>query len=278
MKTLLRETWRLWNALALRRSRLRADPRRLSVAITTWNRADRVLALVPILLQDPRIGEVVVRDDASAPADYEKLARGLAPMGARVRLHRNDQNRGPFANKVAAVADCSLEWALLLDSDNHVGKDYLDALFLLPAWSPQVMYCPQFGWPNFDFSLLAGAPLDCHGAAEMTAGPANELMRVFLNTGNYVVPVKEYVRRLAPFATRRVPPDVIFANLIWLHQGGLLHTVPGMAYEHVLHEGSWFRATAQESKTMVKQMATALVSRNPEDLTSLLETLGREQK
>lgn len=262
----------------VRRGRLRADPRRIAVAIPTWNRTDSVLAQIPRLLKDVRVGEIVVRDDASAPGEYERLRKGVEPWAPRVRLTRNETNRGPLANKVAAVADCHLEWALLLDSDNRAGQDYLDAFYALPSWSPQVLYCPQFGRPAFDFSRLAGVPLDRRAAAEMTAGPANDWMCVFLNSGNYVVPVKEYVRRLTPYATRHVPPDVFFANLIWLQQGGVLYTVPGMAYEHVVHDGSWFKATARESKIMVRQMAGALIASNPAELMALLDVFGVVQE
>lgn len=259
-----------------RARRLRRDPRRVSVAIPTFNRAGRVLSLVPRLLRDARIGEIVVRDDASAPADAARLQAGLAPFAPRVRLARGARNLGAFGNKLAAVADCRNEWAVLLDSDNRIGPDYLDAFFALPAWSARAVYSPPRARPRFDFRFLAGAVLDLDAAGGLVAGARADALSVFLNTGNYVVPVRAYVERLTPYADRRpAGADVFFANLAWLRGGGLLVVVPGMDYDHDVHEGSWFLETAAESKALIRAMRDALASRDPARVDAVLRDAAR---
>ena len=259
-----------------RRDRLRADPRRISVAIPTYNRADRVLAVVLELLCDPRVAEIVVRDDASDDEDGEALAEGLKPFAPRVRLFRNEANLGAFANKLAVVADCRSRWAVLLDSDNRLGAEYLDSFFALPAWSERVIYCPQRARPRFDFTWLAGATLDEGAMPDVFTLERNESMCVFLNTGNYLVPVQPYVRCLGPYAERRVAAaDVCFANMIWLHAGGVLYVVPGMEYDHDVHDGSWFKTTAATSKPLAREMRDALASGDTERVSKLLTTMGR---
>lgn len=262
--------------LTVRRSRWRRDPRRVAVAIPTRNRADRLLDLIPRLLRDPRIGEVVVRDDASDAADYARLQAGLAPLEPRVRLARNERNLGAFANKLAVVGDCRCEWAILLDSDNRLGPDYLDRFYALPAWSERVIYCPQRARPRFDFRFLGGATLDVRAVATLFTPDWTDSMRVFLNTGNYIVPARAYVARGRPYADRNVGGgDVFFANLIWLQEGGLLQVLPGLEYDHDVHEGSWFKETATQSKALVREMQAALESGDPAHIAGVLATIGR---
>lgn len=275
MKTLPGETLRLWSTFALHRRRLRSGPRRISVAIPTRNRADRVLRLVQRMIPDSRIGEIVVRDDASDPADFDRLAAGLGQHGPRVRLHRNASNLGAFGNKLAVVGDCHLDWALLLDSDNRIGLDFLDRFYALPAWSERVIYCPQRARPRFDFTFLAGTTLDVKAASALFTPKWADPMCVFLNTGNYIVPVRPYVSGLAPYAGRNVEAaDVFFANLVWLQAGGLIHIVPGMEYDHDVHDGSWFKETAAQSKPLVRRMQSALESGDPAAISSALATIG----
>lgn len=258
---ILHEVRRLLLTRLVRRSRLRADTRRVAVAIPTRNRTERVLALLPRLLSDSRVGEVAIRDDASSPEEYGRLAHGVAYYAPRVRLTRNDKNVGAFDNKLMVVADCALEWVVLLDSDNRIGPVYLDAFFALPAWSPRVIYCPQRALPRFDFTGFTGVPFDLQGAAALMRSGKRPVMQVFLNTGNYVVSRDRYMQMLQPFSRCRVAAaDVFAANLIWFRSGGLLQALPGMDYAHEVHEGSWFRETAGESKALVRAMGDALAT------------------
>ena len=275
MNMLPEKIMRLLKMFTPPRTRLRSDPRRIAVAIPTHNRAARVLRLVRRMMSDPRIGEIIVRDDASDPADFDRLAAGLGQLGPRVRLHRNASNLGAFGNKLAVVGDCRLDWALLLDSDNQFGPDYLDRFYALPAWSERVIYCPQRARPRFDFTFLAGTAMDIKAAPALFTPAWKDPMCVFLNTGNYIVPAGPYVAGLAPYASRNVGgADVFFANLVWLQGGGLLYVVPGMEYDHDVHDGSWFKETAAQSKPLVRQMQHALESGNPAAVPAVLATMG----
>ena len=275
MNVLLEETVLMWKTFALHRKRLRSDPRRISVAIPTHNRADRVLRLVPTLLRDPRIGEIVVRDDASDTTDFTRLQAGLAPLAPRVRLARNAANLGALGNKLAVIADGRLDWVILLDSDNGLTPAYLDRLFALPVWSERVIYCPQQARPQFDFSFLTDTTLDLDTSGQLLTTTRYENFCVFLNTGNYFLPARRYLDALQPYADRKVAgADVIFANTIWLLNGGLLHVVPGLTYDHAVHEGSWFRVTATASKALAATLAGTLARRDTATLVTLLETLG----
>ena len=226
------------------------------------------------LMRDPRVGEVVIRDDGSSPEEYEHLAVGVEAYAPRIRLARNNQNEGAFENKMRVVADCSLEWVVLLDSDNKIGPEHLDALFALPVWSPSVIYCPQRALPKFDFTAFTGVPLDMRGVAALMCSDRRPSMNVFLNTGNYVVFRDRYVQSLNPFSGCRVAAaDVFAANLIWLRSGGVLHVLPGMDYLHDVHEGSWFRETLGASKSLVRAMGDALATGNFATVDSALTNM-----
>lgn len=269
------EIRRILMSRVVRRPRLRRDERRISVAIPTYQRAERVLATVPGLLRDPRVAEVIVRDDASPGDDFARLQEALGPLAPRVRVTRNEENRGAFDNKRLVVSGCTQPWTLLLDSDNRIGPDYLDAFFALATWSPSVIYCPQRARPKFDFTALTGMPMDLPGLSHLMRGPQRPALHVFLNTGNYLLPTQAYLRALKPYQGCRVAAaDVCAANLIWLRTGGLLYVLPGMDYEHEVHEGSWFKATAVESKSRVLEMGDALADGTAEAVDRVLASLA----
>lgn len=254
-----------------RRRALREDARRITVAIPTYNRAGLVVELVRRLASDRRIGEIVVRDDASEPDDYAQLVEALDGRGPRIRLARNARNLGVLGNKLAVLADARLPWALLLDSDNEVDPAFLDVFYALPAWSPRVIYCPEQARPNFDFSEWAGAPLDLAAVTELIRGPTADIGPTFLNTANYLLPVAPFLAALQPFARfPAVGADAILASVVWLQQGGLLFAVPGASYHHRVHAGSYFRSMAAPSKLIVRRIASCLASGSGEDLSHLL--------
>ena len=176
----------------------------VSVALTVYNRSTLALESVRRVAADPRIGEIVVSDDASEPGEYRRLCALLAELGPKVRIYRNERNRGPLWNKHHAVSLCTSEFAILFDSDNVLDTPYLDCLFKAAPWRRDCFYCPEFARPRFDLRLFGGVTFDLALVRRAMLGdPRDRRIDVLLNVGNHLVPVREYGETIGPF--RDVP-------------------------------------------------------------------------
>jgi len=212
--------------------------RNISVAIPTYNNARLMHVSLLNILRDPRVSEIVVLDDGSPPREVRALKARLKAFSGKVKLFHRDSNWGAFANKIQAVELCANDWVLLLDADNTLLPEYLNALFSLGIWDANTIYCPAFARPHYDFRAeLGGRVLSFDDAANMAA--ANKLNRPFFNDGNYFLHKDSYVARLKPGIHAQVSAaDVAFANYIWLSEGGFLAVLRTSAYLHRIHPGS----------------------------------------
>lgn len=232
------------------------DPRRISLAIPFYNRASLIMQVVTPVIRDPRLAEIVIQDDASDQAEYDRLLEQTKPFQDKIRVNRNPTNLGILGNKFQAVSACRTDWTIVFDSDNRFGTDYIDRLFCLREWAPGVIYCPGAANPHFSFRHLAG-PLDYKRAKALIKDPGG-IGRVLLNTGNYFVPVKEYCDFFARYQGDRVlAADSLFANYHWLKSGRRLQVVKGLEYEHMIHDDSYFKKTASESKRVIRELCDA---------------------
>jgi glycosyltransferase involved in cell wall biosynthesis len=192
------------------------------------------------ILNDPRIGEIVVLDDASHLDEFEELKARLGPFSEKIRLFRREQNWGAFANKIQCVELCRSEWVVLLDYDNTLTPDYLNSLFNLEQWACDEIYCSAFAYPNFDFRESPGS--QCIDL-EMASGWMREgtFDGPFFNDGNYFLNRKEYLETLKPYWKYSVAAsDVLFANYLWLSAGNRLKVLVDSWYFHRVHEhSSW---------------------------------------
>jgi glycosyltransferase involved in cell wall biosynthesis len=216
-------------------ARLRRDQRRVSVAIPTFERRDPAAACLDRLIADDRVAEIVVRDDASHEAVYAVLCERLPQRSPKLRLARNSSNVGPLANKWRTIRDCTSDWVILLDADNSFDRSYLDLLFGIRPWDHNVIYCPDFARPHFDFTRWGGETIDLARAKTMLASDSQRFATTFFNTGNFFVKREQYLRRVQVFLDSvREVPDVLVANYAWMRDGGTLRVVKGLTYDHLV--------------------------------------------
>ncbi|GAB4217726.1 MAG: hypothetical protein OHK0012_23280 [Synechococcales cyanobacterium] len=130
----------------------------ISLAIPTYNSADFAIHSFEKILEDPRISEIIICDDASA--DFCQLETKVSQINSpKIKLYSNDQNLKAFRNKNKTVSHCTSEWIILLDSDNVIDLDYIDAWMAEQPWDPNILYLPDFAKPYFDYRMLAGQKL-----------------------------------------------------------------------------------------------------------------------
>lgn len=189
------------------------------------------------ILDDERISEVVVVDDCSDEEIYNKVKHAVKEMD-KVFLHRNFVNIGMGANKARAIELAKNEWVLLLDSDNVVKSDYLDALYNVPLFQADeyMMYCPEWAMPAFDYREFSGCFVDKYNIRDFID---ENLFDCLLNTCNAVFNRRAYLE-VYESSVEHVASDTIWFLYLWLKKGHAFHIVEGMRYFHRQHEGSGF--------------------------------------
>lgn len=227
---------------------------KLSIAVTTFNRSHMTVKAFEQVLNDDRVTEIVIVDDCSDPGEYAKLSELVAGM-PKVKLNWNHQNIGMSRNKARAIEACSNEWVMILDSDNVIDSSYFDALEKVEL-RKDIIFCPEFARPNFSFLELAGMTFDRYNAGEHIGQRAFE---VLLNTSNNVVHRESY-GRVYRYNDRIKEADTIWFNYLWLVNGGSLHVVPGMQYDHLVHKDSGWLSNAAENTRKANELKALIKS------------------
>ena len=214
---------------------------RISVVITHFNRGESLHRSLHNILSHPVISEIVIFDDFSDDSNYAKLVSFLSSLKrSDIRIVKAKSNLKALRAKRAAVEACSSPWVLLLDSDNTVFRNFLDAIFQMPSRDDSTIYCAAFAFPYFDFRTVAGRDIDFDGIRKYAA--AGTLNRVyFFNDGNYLVPKSRYLE-----VSHSVghpcddAADTMLFNYFWVSRGGKMKFLPGTSYLHRIEAtGRW---------------------------------------
>ena len=207
-----------------------------TLAITTYNRFDLLLESFADVVNDNRIGEVLIVDDHSDPQYWNQI-KDLDKFNPKIRVIRQAINRGMSVNKRDAVAYSKYDRVILFDSDNIIKPDYLDAIPNEAIPSGNVIYCPSWAQPDFDFRSFAGAYFDGKKSAKMIAESA--AFNTMMNACNYVVPKHEYIRVWQENKDMK-GSDTIWFNYLWLKAGNKFYVPSQMHYFHRVHKESGF--------------------------------------
>lgn len=232
----------------------------LSLAITTYNRCDLLFESFAQVLNDDRIDDIVILDDCSKPEIYAEVKKVFGLLNdPKIKLIRQAENRGMSLNKRDAVAYCKNDWVILFDSDNVIGRDYLDALFDLSngfKFSGDCIFCPSFASPNFDYSKYESEFIDLPVAKRIIKEPMGNCL---FNTCNYVVNKKDYLEVYEHNPAMK-GTDTIYFNYLWLKAGGLFYVVPGMQYFHRVHDGSGFMEDVNYNMKKAEEVKKLILS------------------
>lgn len=212
--------------------------RKISIAVTTYNRPNTVRAFEKVL-NDERIDDIVVVDDCSNLQSFRKLKENIISLNQKqkIRLFRNNKNLDCYRNKRRAVSLADNESVIVLDSDNVIDKSYLDAI---DNWgfNELAVAQPSFAKPHFDFRALAGKVITRENVAEyLMQIPVTEVM---LNAMNFLVNKHAFLA----FSDEGVDPvtsDSLFWNANFLRNGGEIHVIEDMHYDHPISEDSHYK-------------------------------------
>lgn len=218
----------------------------ISVAVTHHERYELLLEALALPLRHPDVDEIIISDDHSQDGSWLRILETFVGHEPKVTLHRNPERIDCYANKAQALRTCNGEWAILLDSDNQLTEEYLEAI--PEQRDPHTWYLPTFAQPEFDYRAFAGLTIDRGNVAEHVDRP---MFLTALNTANHVVHRDTYLRVWNPDATP-VTADSIYMSYRWLRAGYRLHFVDGMAYHHRMHDGSHFRLNHNDTHEAFK--------------------------
>lgn len=205
-----------------------SDNRKISVSIPSWNRYQQTIDSFAQVLEDERITEVVVVDDASTNDSYEKLCAYFVGH-PKVKLFRNEKNLDCYANKHEAALKATGSWIIIFDSDNTLTTAYLDAIYAIPEWNPQTVYQPQFSRPYFDFRKWTGLTITKENVAQY----ADTHLMTALNAFNLFINREEYLK-IWDGSVNPGTSDSIFFNYCWLVSGNKVLITPGLEYNHYI--------------------------------------------
>lgn len=203
--------------------------RKISIAIPTFNRYQLTIDSFAEVLNDDRVLEIIIVDDASTDGSYEKL-RDYFSGNAKVKVFRNLFNRDCYQNKMTAASYTNSEFCIVFDSDNTLTPKYLDAIYAIPEWDAQTIYQPEFAKPCFDFTKYSGLTLTKENVAQYV----DTNLMTALNAFNLFINRDEYLN----VWDRSVNPgssDSIYFSLCWLIAGGKIHITPNLQYDHRIH-------------------------------------------
>lgn len=213
----------------------------ISLAITTYNRFEMTVESFAQVIDDPRIDDIVILDDRSTDDSHEKLFFHFRDT-YKVRVIRQAQNRGMGQNKADAIGYAKNEWVIILDSDNVIGKNYLDAI---ESWGvypgpfnyyPDTIYVPDFAKPDFDYRKFSGNIYNKFNVVDLLNDRMGDCL---LNTCNYFVHRDSYLKTYA-YNPSMKGTDTIWFNYLWLKAGNSFQVVRDMQYYHRVHDGSGF--------------------------------------
>jgi glycosyltransferase involved in cell wall biosynthesis len=218
--------------------------KKISLCLTNFNRHDSLIQSFEQVINDERIGEIIISDDCSDRPIYDSLLE-IYGSHKKVKLHRNDVNIGMSLNKAKSVGLSTYDWCILLDSDNVIDSHYIDCLYELPEWEESTIYQPIFAYPNFNFNDYSGMTVDKNINKEILKSEPPMYM-CFLNACNYFVNKKTYLSTYEHNPTVK-EVDTMWHNYNHFKNEGKFYFVPKMQYIHTVHDGSGWLQNASEN-------------------------------
>lgn len=227
----------------------------ISLCLTNYNRYDMLIESFANVYNDPRITEIIISDDASDLKIFKRLQE-FVKNRRKIKLHRNLSNLGMSRNKRNAIFEASNDWCIIFDSDNILTTEYLDAI-PYKTLDPDVIYCPSFARPDFDYRKYQGKLID---SGFISLNGIDNTLNMCLNTCNYLVHRSTYLQ-IFQHDPKVKASDTIHFNYLWLKSNRSFYVVGGMEYEHRVHKGSGFlqdagynMAMAEQTKTLIQQL------------------------
>lgn len=222
---------------------------KISLCITNWNRFEFTLESFAQVINDGRISEIIISDDASTDGSIEKLIEHFK-YHPKVKVFSNLENVGVYQNKKRAIELASNNWCILFDSDNVISESYIDTIFNLPDWEDNVAYCPDFALDALDYQHFAGVKITSQNAGNYIDQRNGGSL---FNTLNYFCNRNFFLKVFDP-SQNPIAADSICYNYLYLTNGGAMEVIKGLQYYHRIHPKSYYVENTHRSDIYHKQI------------------------
>jgi glycosyltransferase involved in cell wall biosynthesis len=210
----------------------------ITLAITTFCRFSLTIKSFEKVIDDPRINDIVIVDDAS-PDDSGRMLSDYFDGNDKVRVIIQPVNRSMQLNKADAVALSKNEWLILLDSDNEISVDYIDALereYEVNGFKEDTIYAPVRALPTFIYNEFEGETIDRHNVKDFVK---KGFFGAIINTSNYFIHRDTFTSNYK-FQPEIKGVDTAAHFLRHLQNDGKFHVVKGLEYLHAISDDSEF--------------------------------------
>lgn len=211
------------------------ETKKISLCITTYNRTDLLFKSFEHVINDERIGEVVIVDDCSFENIYDEVAEYCKKF-PKIKLYRNQVNLDCYLNKRRAIEYATYPYCALIDSDNIIMIDYLNRVYSY-EWSENIIFHPSFAKPNFDYTRYEGLVITKDNVAPYMSMP---MFSTMLNTNNFFVNRNRYLETFDD-KVDPVTSDSIYFCYCWLAAGNEIFVVNDLSYFHLVHSLSHYQ-------------------------------------
>lgn len=229
--------------------------KQISLSVTSYNRFESTVKSFANVLDDERIGEILVLDDCSTDDSFSKLVAHF-DGNEKVKVLQQVFNRSMQQNKADAVMLSKFEWCILLDSDNEINTDYIDNLFALPEWEEGTIYAPMRAKPKFIYDAFAGHTIDKVNVHKYVNMP---LFGALINTSNYFVN-RDFYADVYKFNPEIKGTDTANHFVNHISAGGSFHVVKDLEYIHAISTDSEFMKDIHYNMEQAKKIDEKLLA------------------
>lgn len=235
----------------------------LSIAIATMKRWEFLKDTLPIFLDRPEVGEVIVCDETGE--DVAEINRSPFARNPKLRLVINEKRLGIYENKSKAMKLATLPWVAVLDSDNIFPDSFFETLSesidrsdpkTLVGSAEFLRIDQRTGITTTPTEWFSGETIDSKRWNTIFTDP-NSFARGWIhlvNDGNWIVS-QDAIRTLRDDikSSNVYAADAIFMLHHWLSNGFKISYVPGLKYMHLVHDGSSWLAMESASMAVLNQ-------------------------
>lgn len=202
---------------------------KISLCITNYNRFAYLFKSFEQVIDDDRIGEIIIVDDCSDAEIFRAIADKCQYL-PKVKLFRNDINLAVYENKKVSVSKAKYEYCIVFDSDNVIDIAYLNKIYSV-AWNSKIILAPDFAKPVFDYRKFSGVTFRKDNVSKFCY---KKMFSTFMNTMNYFVHRDSYLSIWQP-KDHIKGADSLYMNYLWLLAGNEIHCLKGLQYFHRVH-------------------------------------------
>ena len=225
----------------------------ITVAIPTWRRWDFLQKSLPIYLNRPEVAEVIICDETGDDVREIMNSKIFADYGSKLRLVINSQRLGAYHNKRKALSLAKTKWVALLDSDNLFLDDWFDNLYQLDFNANNMIYASA-EFEKLDLhTQKSSQPCLKYNGYKISTQNWNAIFEQWdsdslLNDGNWILPSSAYAFLPEVLDGGELhASDAIFILWCLIKNGYTIDYQPGLRYQHISHNGSYWLQTATES-------------------------------